>query len=85
MKLLGRLLPVPEGRCNFDIWSEGYSCTGEAAGAHRHGEQQANTFQEACDKFFIAEKHNGYYDRKHLTYWGCQLFDNEAQARRGFG
>lgn len=26
-----------------------------------------------------------YYNEKSNTYYGCRLFDNEAEARRAFG
>ncbi|MEJ7831207.1 MAG: hypothetical protein WKF91_23580 [Segetibacter sp.] len=75
----------------YQIWSEGFAATGERGGATFHGKQMAETFDEACDLFF---KGNSTYDSlldgrdmKTLirAYWGCRLFDNEADARRSFG
>jgi hypothetical protein len=28
---------------------------------------------------------DGNFNPEALTYWGCKLFDNEADARKGFG
>ena len=66
----------------FDIWSEGYAATGESNTAMYHGTVYAPTFKKACDIYF---KDNSFYDPKDLTFWGCSLFDNEADARRSFG
>ena len=70
----------------FDIWSEGYACTGEAGPAFCLGTYYGNSFKEACDS--LAKTDPGfakYYDPKRLTYWGCKLFDNETDARKTFG
>ena len=70
----------------FDIWSEGFLVTGmegQPAQARRHASGiEADSFQEACDKFFIADK---LYNSERLSHWGCGLFDNEQLARRSFG
>ena len=66
----------------YEVWSEGYSCTGQQAGAKFHGEVDAPSFKKACNKLF---GDNSYYDKKNMDYWGCQLFDNENDARRSFG
>ena len=66
----------------YEIWSEGYVCTGNRSTAYFHGKQEAESFNEACDNFFKTDK---YYNPNTMTYWGCHLYDNEGQARRTFG
>ena len=67
---------------SFDIWSEGFVITGGSSGAHYHGTTSANSFKEACDKYF---KGDSLYDSERMTYWGCRLFDNSCDARKSFG
>lgn len=72
----------------FSIWSEGYACTGQSAGAYLHGCAYGFTFREACIQFFTIDKkndHTKYFDAENLGYWGCRLFDNEVDARKAFG
>jgi hypothetical protein len=69
----------------FQIWSEGYQASGDYSDANYFATVEAETFQEACDKYFVTEEHKKFYDPKTLTYWGCKLFDNETDARRSFG
>ena len=67
----------------WDIWSEGYTATGQYACAHRMRiGVEAPTFQEACDKAF---QHDKDYNSERLTHWGCKLYDNPADARLSFG
>jgi hypothetical protein len=74
------------GEQSFQIWSEGYSATGQSSGAINFGSESGKTFQEACDKFFAKDpRHRGYYNSESLTYWACKLYDNESDARRSFG
>ncbi len=67
----------------FQIWSEGYIVMGNSAGAQYHGEMEAKTFESACKKFFTSKEHKRYFHNG--TYWGCELFDNEQDARKSFG
>jgi len=70
----------------YDIWAEGYACTGESGGATLVGRVCAETFQEACNKY--ATDNEGFkrlYDPERLTYWGCKLFDNRHDAQESFG
>ena len=69
----------------FEIWSEGYACTGQSDGAMLHGKIKANSFKEACIKFFTSGEDKEYFDPDQMTYWGCKLFDNEKDARKSFG
>jgi hypothetical protein len=70
----------------FTIWCEGYAATGEHATANCLGTFEGANFAEACDKWANRSCTNpDLYDPDRLTYWGCQLFDNEAEARRSYG
>ena len=66
----------------YEIWSEGYIIQGGSSGAIFFGCEEADTFQEACDKHFLDNK---FYSSRGLTYWGCRLYDNESDARKSFG
>lgn len=72
----------------YQVWSEGYCCTGESAGAKFHGEFEGETFRDAVIKW--KETLKDEYSRScvnvdRLTLWGCRLFDNEIDARKNFG
>ena len=69
----------------YSIWMEGYSATGNFSRASFLGSFEAVSFKEACDKAIIGGRFDQYYDRKELTVWGCRLYDNEYEARKGFG
>jgi hypothetical protein len=50
------------------------------------GTVEADTFAQACAKLMSQSPWNdGNFDRENLMYWGCHLFDNEADARKAFG
>jgi len=69
----------------WNIWSEGYSATGEHGTATFHGTVDtcvAPTFKKACAIMF---KGNNDFSPERMTHWGCELFDNEQDARKGFG
>ena len=67
---------------SYDVWMEGYSATGDYAPAHHVGRVAADSFKEACIKLLNADSS---FDEERLNSWGCKLFDNEADARAGFG
>ncbi|MBY6838690.1 thymidine kinase [Clostridium botulinum] len=70
----------------YEIWREGYSCTGLHDTARIFGTQEGNSFKEACIKFFSEyDDGNLCFDSNRMSYWGCKLFDNETDARRHFG
>lgn len=70
----------------FEIWSEGYQCTGEHAGAMLHGTMTAMTFAEACIALAQVDKaFRDNFNADNLSFWGCRLFDNEKDARKSFG
>lgn len=75
----------PEIR-TFDIWAEGYRATGDFSRANHLGKSKGRTLKEACDNLAATNPvFNMYYDAERLTYWGCKIFDNEAEARLTFG
>ncbi len=71
---------------SYEIWSEGYRATGDQGGACFHGIGRGENFGEACEDHFDDERDpSGFFDRKELTYWGCRLYNSEADARATFG
>ena len=73
------------------IWSEGYVTTGQSAYAQYHGQFIGNTFLEAVEKW-KDDPNEGpsnpslvKIQGSQVSYWGCRLFDNEADARKSFG
>lgn len=70
----------------YEIWSEGYRASGDSSGAIKHGEADGENFKEAVARFATENpKFYTYYSPIQNTYWGCELFDNEVDARRRFG
>ena len=70
-----------EMKC-YNIWMEGFCATGAKAQASFIGTVEANSFVEACQKAFEKDP---YYNSAQNTYYGCGLYDNEADARKSFG
>ena len=66
----------------YEVWSEGYVCTGDRQGATHHGSVEARSFKEACIKLL---EHDNTYNEKANTLWGCRIYDNEKEARQTFG
>lgn len=76
----------PESAMKFEVWSEGYITSGERDGATFHGVWDGETFADACQAWAdTTTDPRKYFDRERLTYWGCRLFDNETDARKGYG
>lgn len=70
----------------FEIWSEGYRVTGEQGKAVYIGEAKGIDFKDACKNLkLLSTSFAKYYDEDKNTFWGCNLFDNEDQARVSFG
>lgn len=70
----------------YEIWSEGFHVMEGQSGAMFHGHAEGKNFQDAVENF--AKKNpefNSSYDRQRMTYWGCQLYSNESDARQSFG
>lgn len=70
----------------WEIWCERFRATGEHGTAHLLGTEEAETFRDAVQKLTnkqpdLAKNMNV----KGLMFWGCHLFDNEADARKAFG
>ena len=84
--IAGVLIPkyLEDTITRFDVWSEGCAGTGNNCKAWYLGSFAADSFNLACEK--ASEKHNmtDSFNKKHLTIWGCRLFNNEAEARQSF-
>ncbi len=69
----------------WEVWMEGYAATGESSPAKYCGSYRAESFREAAS-FWVAEHgEQQYFDETGPSYWGCRFFDNETDARGGFG
>jgi hypothetical protein len=69
----------------FQIWVEGYAVTGNRSGATLLGTYQAESWDEAVQKYMTDNPGRLDVDSRGYTDWGCRLFDNEADARKSFG
>lgn len=72
----------------WTLWTEGYQATGDRSGAICHGSWEAETFQEAIQKFkdSVKDDHSrNLINVERQSFWGCRFFDNESDARRSFG
>lgn len=70
----------------YKIWTEGFHVNEGKSGASFVASVEANSFREACNKY--ADQNPGWknlYDSERLTLWGCNLFDNEVDAKKSFG
>ena len=72
----------------FEVWTEGYSATGNSSKATFHGRFKGETFRDAVIAF--KESVTDEYSRKcidvdEMTLWGCRFFDNQADASKSFG
>lgn len=69
----------------FDIWSEGWCANEGVSPAHLVARGVEGTdFTDACKRHY---KNDELFDIRgdRPCYWGCGLYDNEAEARRSFG
>ena len=97
LRKLGRdYFPHMDQRGVHAIWMEGYAATGEHETADLIGYYCGETFDDAVREFIETdynEKGWGTYEPperlggygKYHTIWGCALYDNEKDARKGFG
>lgn len=70
----------------WNVWSEGYACTGESAKAQFLGEFEAPTFKQAIIRAMKEKEWDmSQFDEENLTYWGCSFYPTEKQARKYFG
>jgi hypothetical protein len=73
---------------NYSIWIEGYAVTGEHSPAQFIGVAGGETFEDACKNFRYEDTGEPLSldeNRDYPAIWACRLFDNEADARKGFG
>jgi len=82
--------PISPDSIQWEIWTEGYLCSGMEgipAPAKFLGTSFAPSFKEACVAFFRGRdpKRYGDFNPDTMQFWGCRLFDNEADARKSFG
>ena len=70
----------------YTVWLEGYSATGNRAPAQCLGETEAPSFKEACQKLLKEQGWNmAYYNAERNTFWFCDFYDNETDAREHYG
>lgn len=73
----------------YEVWMEGYSCTGQSKTHEFIGKVKAESFEQACEiavkKWCSKESFEKYYDSENQTFWGCKCYDNEIDAARYFG
>jgi hypothetical protein len=72
----------------FEIWMEGYKITGDESQARLLDKIEAETFEDAVEKYAYKYDNNVDFDRygkKRHAIWGCELFDNSVDARKSFG
>lgn len=69
----------------FQIWCEGFAITGNFGTAQLLGKYEAETWDEAVQKYRKDNPGRIKVQGKWYMDWGCRLFDNEADARKSFG
>ena len=75
----------------FEVWTEGYLCTGMEgipAKAQMHGKFKGETFKDAVIawKNTLTDEYSiKCVDIDRMNFWGCRFFDNEVDARKSFG
>lgn len=70
----------------YNVWIEGFTIDRDSGLAQYLGTIEAETFKEACEKALLNNKWElKYYNRMLNTYWGCNFYDNEVDARKNFG
>lgn len=82
-------LPENDSGPRFKVWMEGYQASGDSASASYLGSANAPTFLEAARLVWFTRHPDtktapGEYQERNgvPSYWGCQMFDNEAEARK---
>ena len=80
---------------HHQLWQEGYAITGNRDSAQCLGNYEADTFNEAVERYVQQREKTDWPDiRKPGGYafangthciWGCRIYDNEAQARQSLG
>lgn len=69
------------------VWTEGYQVSGNSSLAILRGHFLGKTFEDACKAWIesLPPESRHFYNEKDNSFWGCRLFDNEADARKAFG
>lgn len=71
---------------DFDIWCEGFVATGERGHATLLGHSKGEDLKDACVNYAKQNKEFArYFNENTMAYWGCQIYDNETDARKSFG
>jgi hypothetical protein len=73
------------GLKRFEIWSEGYSISGNCDTANLLGVEYAENWDGAIKKLMDKHPNRIELTAHGYTVWGCRLFDNEKDARKSFG
>lgn len=71
-----------------EIWIEGFLITGSEGTPTRAsfvGKSEGNTFREAVLNWHKNHPDASSFNPQTLSYWGCQLYPTEGEARRSFG
>jgi hypothetical protein len=83
----------------IEIWMEGYLATGGHGTAQKIGEYEAENLDRAIEMYIKDHPDEVHintrsrypsdeaYKKRRSNYniWACDLFDNEADARKSFG
>ena len=72
----------------WDIWVEGYACTGGSGGAWYAGTAKGKTFSEAVLALRDKNPKFAEYHRQTGTnhyHWGCECYPTEQEARKTYG
>lgn len=84
-----QIAPPANGIKHYAVWMAGFMVQGDGAPTKAMflGSYEATNFFAACMQAIAAKGWNktGLYDAKANTYRGCQLYDNETDARKSFG
>lgn len=75
---------------SFEIWMEGYRVQGGAGTATLLNVINAPSWDNAVAQYMsdnpgVIDVHDKEDGTKRYTNWGCALYDNEEDARKGFG
>jgi len=71
---------------DYDIWCEGYRATGQSSGAVLLGHCVGIDLKDACRN--LAKKDQNFarhFNEENMSFWGCSIYDNGADARKSFG
>ena len=79
------------GNRKCQIRSEGYSVTGQYQKAIYHGEFEAETFEQACDKWietldeYSKQCYTPSKDGSRPMLWDSELLENKTKPRKYLG